>query len=182
MVRARLPARTPRGRVLRIRLFPTICVDNLFLYVASSTILSLVCWYDPPFASGFEYELSSGNFTEVGTPPASFGFGRVELFIEGMDQGSLNPGGTFDFIAHGLDDVTKFSLVGINPLLDTASPDFASAFPTFLGFDGSPEVLTMTAILEPDTVPEPSSLAILLGSILAVLPVPLLRRRNRLTA
>ena len=133
-------------------------------------------WYDPPFAYGFEYELSSGNFTQVGTPPASFGFGPVELFVEGVDQGKLNPGDIFDFIAHGLNDVSKFSLTGINPLLDVASPNFASAFPTFLGFDKSPDTLTMTAILE-TAVPEPSSLAMLLGSALAMLPMPFLRRR-----
>ena len=54
-----------------------------------------------------------------------------------VDYGPLNPGDIFDFIAHGLNDVSKFSLTGINPLIDVGSPNFPTAFPTFLDFAGT---------------------------------------------
>ena len=132
-------------------------------------------WYDPPLADGFTYSLSSGNFTEVAPPPASFGFGPVDLMVGGIDEGYLDPGETFDFLAHGLTDVSTFSLLDINPLLDTASPSFSSAFPTFLDFTGSPDTLTMTPIVS-STVPEPASLT-LLGT--GLIGFGLWRRRSR---
>jgi REJ domain. len=98
-------------------------------------------WYDPPFAGGFTYSLTGGEtFSEVGAPPASFGFGPVDVVVGGAILATLNPGEHFLF-APG---VTTFSLQGISPLVDTADP---TAFPTFLDFTGTPTSLTMAAMV-----------------------------------
>jgi hypothetical protein len=125
-------------------------------------------WYDPPFASGFEYALTGGQFTQVGAPPGSFGFGPVQLWINGVLIATLNPGDTFDFGSN----VTDFQLRGINPNIDINDPNFTTAFPTFLNFT-SGSLLTMTAL--PAAVPVPAALP-LMGSALAALG--LLRRRK----
>ena len=130
----------------------------------------------PPLASGFTYTLSSGDFTAVGTPPASFGFGPVELVVNGVDEAVLDPGDVFDFTANGLTDVSTFSLEGISPEIDTASANFSSSFPTFLDFSGTPGSPTMTQILETTAVPEPTSIALFCSGLLALVAIGRLRR------
>ncbi len=105
-------------------------------------------WYDPPMADGFEYELFGGAlFTQVGTPPPSFGFGPVNLMIGGSLIAVLNAGDLFDLTPFA---TSIFRLVGINPDVDAADP---TAFPTFLDWSGVATSLTMTAL---PAVPEPT--------------------------
>jgi hypothetical protein len=121
-------------------------------------------WFDPPFADGFIYTLAGGaTFTEVGTPPSSFGFGDVGIYDA---SGStlftmLAPGGTYDFAGHlGL---SSFSIRGIGPALDIAAPGFSSAFPAFLDWTGTATSLHMSAILTttPPEIPEPGTFGLL---------------------
>lgn len=126
-------------------------------------------WFDPPFVDGFAFTLDGGaTFTEVGAPPASFGFGELTILDDaGNVIGTLLPGETFDLSTFGL---TTFSLVGIDPLLDEADPGFSTAFPTFLDWTGTADILHMDSIVAGGTptapVPEPGTL-ILLGTGLA---------------
>ena len=122
-------------------------------------------WYDPPTTHGFEFSLSSGDFTEVGAPPASFGFGNLELVVGGQVVSTLAPGGTYLFGP----GVTEFRLKGLAPGVDPSNP---TAFPVYLGFSGQPSLLTMGA------VPEPSSWALALLGAAGCGAV--LRRRSRL--
>jgi hypothetical protein len=107
-------------------------------------------WFDPPFVDGFTYTLTGGaTFTEVGVPPASFGFGPVDVVVGGVVLDTLDPDEHFVFGP----GVTTFSLQGISPLVDAADP---RAFPTFLDFTGTATTLTMAA-LTPTAIPEPST-------------------------
>jgi hypothetical protein len=112
-------------------------------------------WYDPPFADGYRYELEGGaTFTSVKTPPMSFGFGDIDVFIPGYGiVGVASPNVEFDLDPY---NSAVFSLLGIDPPVDIADP---TAFPTFLDWTGTATKLTMTAILVRG-VPEPSTLAL----------------------
>ncbi|MFQ5589007.1 MAG: PEP-CTERM sorting domain-containing protein [Nitrospiria bacterium] len=137
-------------------------------------------WFDPPFVDGFTYTLDGGaTFTEVGAPPASFGFGTLTILDDtGATIGTLAPGATFDLSSYGL---TTFSLVGIDPLLDEADPGFSTAFPTFLDWTGTATTLHMDSIIAAapvsDPVPEPGTI-ILLGTGLAGIAFYSRKRRN----
>jgi hypothetical protein len=108
-------------------------------------------WFDPPFVDGFTYTLAGGaTFTDVGVPPASFGFGPIDVVVGGAVVDTLDPGEHF-FFGPG---VTSFSLEGISPLVDAGDP---TAFPTFLDFTGTATSLTMAAIVPPAAIPEPAT-------------------------
>lgn len=112
-------------------------------------------WFDPALASGFNYALNSGDFTEVVAPPPSFGFGPLSVVVGGNVVATLTPGGDYLFGP----GVASFSLLGISPPVGAADP---SAFPTFLKFSGSPSGLSMTALAG---VPEPGTWALLLTGL-----------------
>jgi len=129
-------------------------------------------WYDPPFADGFTYELvGGGEFTEVGAPT---GFtGPFEIYVADLLVGTIDPGESY-FFGPG---VSKFRLMFVNDdPLDTADPDFATMFPTFLDFTGSPDSLLMTSVLVASSdVPEPAAALLLAGGLLAL---GIVRRRR----
>jgi hypothetical protein len=121
-------------------------------------------WFDPAPAHGFTYTLASGDFTEVGAPPSSFGFGPLKVVVAGSIVDVLAPGADYSFGP----GVTTFSLLGITPGVDPSSP---TAFPTFLAFSGNPSALSMSA------VPEPAGWALMLVGSLGLGAA--LRRRRR---
>jgi hypothetical protein len=115
-------------------------------------------WYDPPLAEGYTYELTGGaTFTEVIAPPASFGYGSLDVFIPGTGVvGTALPGVSFDLDPY---DSAVFSLLGVDPpYVDVADP---TAFPTFLDWTGPATSLTMTPILVRPSLPEPATFALL---------------------
>jgi hypothetical protein len=124
-------------------------------------------WYDPPMTQGFEFSLSSGDFTEVGAPPVTSGFGPLEVVVDGQVVDVLNPGATYLFGS----GVTDFRLRDISPGVDPSNP---TAFPVYLTFSGAPTSLTMGA------VPEPSSWMLALLGVAGCGAA--LRRRSRATA
>jgi hypothetical protein len=73
----------------------------------------------------------------------------------------------FDFSSLGF-TVSEFSLVGLDRFLDVEDPDFATAFPLFLDWDGDATELLMTALtvdsLPPTGVDEPQVLVLFLIS------------------
>lgn len=109
-------------------------------------------WYDPSGATAFRYALNGGDFTEVGAPPASFGFGPLEVVVGHTVVATLNPGDDYTFGA----GISNFLLEGVTPPADPTNP---SAFPTYLTFSGSPSQLTVTPLA---AVPEPDSWALML--------------------
>jgi hypothetical protein len=124
-------------------------------------------WYDPPMTHGFDFSLSSGDFTEVGAPPVTAGFGPLDVIVDGKVVDVLNPGTSYLF-APG---VTEFRLKDISPGVNPSDP---TAFPVYLAFSGAPRTLTMGA------VPEPSSWALTLLGVTGC--GALLRRRSRQAA
>ena len=135
-------------------------------------------WFDPPFLDTFEYDLAGdASFTEVVTPPDTFGFGDIALVVPGLGEiASLGPGERFDFVSAGFSDVSSFRLTGIAPAVDSADPDLATAFPTFLDWDGTADRLRMTGITTAP-VPIPATIALMLLGI-ALLSMAIRRGRE----
>ena len=113
-------------------------------------------WFDPPFVEGFTYTLEGGaKFTQVGGPT---GFGTLIVLDDmGNEIGSLTEGSMFDLTGFNL---SQFSLVGIDPLLDKEDPGYSTAFPTFLDWSGVATSLTMVGIETSASVPAPNVLAL----------------------
>ena len=116
-------------------------------------------WYDPPLADGFEYALDDGEFLSV---MVDEGFGTLSLEVNDLTF-ALNGLEEFVFADHGLSDVVDFRITGL-PLLDTAAPDFSTAFPTFLDFTTDASGLHMTA-LTVAPVPVPAALPLMLSGL-----------------
>lgn len=138
-------------------------------------------WFDPPFSDTFLYELVGADplleFVEVAPPPDSFGFGAVSVFIQGFGVvATLDPGEIFNFLDNGFSGITSFMLTGINPLLDSEDPGLATAFPTFLDFNGVADELHMSIVIPTSTgVPVPATLLLLMPAL-----AMLYRARRRL--
>lgn len=131
-------------------------------------------WYDPPFATGFEYALVGGGvFTEVGIDT---GFGDLTIELPDGTLIAIAAGTTIDFAGRGLAP-TSFKILGLH--LDTGAPGYDPlvAFPTYLDFTGAPSLLTMLPLLEADpggSVPLPGTLLLMAPGFLL-----LLRSRRR---
>ena len=136
-------------------------------------------WFDPPFADGFEYTLVGGGlFTEVMAPDASFGFGDIDIVVDGVVVGTLSPGDSFDLTPYS---TSTFKLVGLDKILDIADPGFATAFPVFLDFTGSPTELLMSALIIDDVVTPPSMASapsVLILILLSVFGIGFQRRKR----
>lgn len=120
-------------------------------------------WYDPPFATGFEYALGGGGvFTKVAIP---LGFGDLTIKLSDGSLIGIAAGGLIDFAALGLAP-SAFTILGL--MLDTGAPGYdpARAFPTFLDFTGSPALLTMRPIIDSMVaVPIPGTLLLLVPGL-----------------
>lgn len=147
-------------------------------------------WYDPPFADGFVYALTGGaTFDKLTAPPLSLGFaGPFTLSSGGTMLGTISAGGDFLF-APG---VTSFTLSGIAPGIDFASPGFSTAFPAYLEWTGAASALTITPTFPAGTVfpppgggggaiPEPDTWALFIIGF-GVIGVTARRRRAALSA
>ena len=86
-------------------------------------------------------------------PDATFGFGDIDIVIGGLVVGTLSPGDSFDLTPYA---TSTFKLVGLDKILDLEDPGFATAFPVFLDFTGSPTELLMSALIIDDVVTPPS--------------------------
>ncbi len=128
-------------------------------------------WYDPPLTDAWTVSLAGGEFLGVGAPPASFGYGPMELVVNGIVvDPSFLPDEIYNFAA----GVSEFTIRNINPLHDTAD---TSAFPLWLDFTAGPGAnLTWTANVADEAIPEPGTFVLLGASLLAGL-VPGVRKR-----
>ncbi|MGL6044151.1 MAG: PEPxxWA-CTERM sorting domain-containing protein [Sandaracinobacteroides sp.] len=157
-----VPGSTPATPIL-----PFVPAPGQFYFPAPPQ----AAWYDPPAADGFRYELDGATFLTVGAPPASFGFGPLDIWVGNSNVGSLLPGGSFDLSPWA---TAAFELRGISPAIDPDDVGSARAFPTFLDFTDGATALRMRAL----TVPEASTWAMLIAGFGMV--GGMVRRRRRL--
>jgi len=126
-------------------------------------------WFDPPFATAFDYTLFGGaTFTEVSTPPPGFGYGVLK-FESSLGDFLMTPGVLYDLVGLGFGGLTTFKISGIAVgLLDSKDPAFTTLFPTFLNWTGTATKLEMVATLTDPAIPEPSTY-LMLGAGVMVL-------------
>jgi hypothetical protein len=104
-------------------------------------------WFDPPLASGYVYETDGlSNFTQV-ILPTTVGDADGMFNISDATNGIITVvAGTPHVFPV---PVPKFTVTGINPLVDGGDP---LAFPTFLAFDQQTVSFTQRPIPEPATL------------------------------
>lgn len=107
-------------------------------------------WFDPPYVSGFEYTLGSGEFLSFMLPP---GFSGLTLHVDGSTFTGLTSGVEYffagDFAKTG---VSKFIVDGIAPKVDMG---VAAPFPIFLDFTPGAGTLMMKGLGATYEVPAP---------------------------
>jgi hypothetical protein len=104
-------------------------------------------WFDPPPASGYVYETNGlSNFTQV-ILPTTVGDADGVFSIRDSTNGTVSvaAGAAHSFPV----PVAKFTVTGINPIVDGGDP---LAFPTFLAFDQQIVSFTQMPIPEPATL------------------------------
>ncbi len=127
---------------------------------------TIVWWFDPVIAIGYEYTVTGSTFGSVILPDETTLFpgadNLYELWVGGVQIDTLTGGVTYDFLTNvdpaGLG---AFTILGIDPNagLDPANP---LAFVTGLTFTSTGQVtVTQAPITLNTTVPEPATLALL---------------------
>lgn len=127
-------------------------------------------WYAGVKSSRLHYAVTSSSFANISIPSDNIGYKSYQLIINNTITANLNPGESFDFIKHGLLDLTMFDLRGIDvgsePIhVATFSSDIF-ATPVLIDFAGSPDMLIVQGI---SAVPEPRTLTLSVFGILVVL-------------
>jgi hypothetical protein len=92
------------GTIPELPVLPFVPAPGVFTFDAPTPQR----WFDPPSVDGFTYRLESGTFIAVGTPPESFGFDSVMLYIDGVAVERTGSGRNLRFPAgrlHGHHDV-----------------------------------------------------------------------------
>jgi hypothetical protein len=134
---------------------------------------------DPNASAAFDYKIGGGdpNFESVTLPflgPSQSDY-DIQAYIAGswVDEGAAYPLQEFTFNQPG--GVSEFEVLGIDSALLANPSDFVSA----VSFEDSGFFTgTITELTQSESVPEPSSIA-LLGSSLSCLVLALRRRRSR---
>lgn len=131
-------------------------------------------WSDPPATDGFVYEMTSNSlFTSILDFPTGFSQ-PFSVTADGALLGQFGPGQTVDFVSllgHG---VSRFSIDGISPSVDSQNP---LGFPLRLAFNTETANFTMRPFAEQAaSVPEPASLSMFLVGLCAVASVRLRKR------
>jgi hypothetical protein len=104
-------------------------------------------WFDPPLAGAYVYETDGlSNFTQV-ILPTTVGDADGMFNIGDATNGMVTVAAGSPYVFPV--PVSKFTVTGIDPLVDGGDP---LAFPTFLAFDQQVVSFTQTAIPEPATL------------------------------
>lgn len=114
-------------------------------------------WFDPPFATAFDYEILQTDldsfFTGITFPSmVNNASTPYTLSIGGTTIGQFSAGASVDFSNLGFTNVSNFSITGINPAVDAA---FGDAFPLLINFNtATNNNFSQTAITQ--DAPEPN--------------------------
>lgn len=122
-------------------------------------------WFDPPLASGFEYQMTGESFfTEILEFPVGVdGDGFFAISVDNILLGEFGIGESVNFVDLLGGPVSSFTLSGIDPAVDST---FGDAFPLRLAFDTPTASFTMSPIIADDSsasVPEPASAVAILS-------------------
>ncbi|RMF25818.1 MAG: PEP-CTERM sorting domain-containing protein [Cyanobacteria bacterium J083] len=131
-------------------------------------------WWDPPFASAFDYEiLSPGSlFTMVGLPIGINPDGELfDVIVNGDIVDSVPGGSSYTFAGNGVESFRIGNISNVD-----VDPSISNPFPTQLFFNNpTGNNFKMSPVIAGTSVPEPSSLAtIFIGATLCAV----IRRRQ----
>ncbi|MCK9686002.1 PEP-CTERM sorting domain-containing protein [Scleromatobacter humisilvae] len=148
---------------------PTITSDGVYSFHVGDVSSSSITFIDPAVATGYTYATATGepNFKSVLLPDTGGGHFTLTFTVDGVTQSvSLDAGAQFFFPGAG---VSTFVVSGIDPAAGI-DPTNGEAFITGLtfesdgSFDGTMTPMTLTV----GAVPEPGSLALMLGGLACV--------------
>ena len=147
----------------------TVTPPNGVVYSFNFAVNQSITYYiDPSVATGYIYQTGDGNpnfasveLPDIGNPrPYDLYLWNGSAFVF---DAMLAPDTLFDFAAGG---VSEFEVLGIDPSLGL-DPNNTTAFITALTFEGAGSFTgTMTPITT--NIPEPTSLVLLLSSLLGI--------------
>jgi hypothetical protein len=131
-------------------------------------------WFDPEIATGYRYEISDPGLLFTGVDiPYAYGDGVFDLYLWDTSQGMYVDSGRdvlqgqyFDFLAElGIaDGLNHFALYGIEESA-MVDPNDPQGFVTGLTFAGLGDSFSMIPITVTTSVPEPQTLALLIGGL-----------------